>query len=101
MRQMRNLTGQINLLALSAANEAPLAGSKPVASDARKLADDFYKSISDWTTRSTILLRRNAALKLSENSAQVDDSTLFQAETNIDQTLSHLSLALTHYRDDV
>jgi hypothetical protein len=31
----------------------------------------------------------------------VDDSTLLQAETNINQTLSLLSLAVTHYRSDV
>jgi len=31
----------------------------------------------------------------------VDDATLSQAETNINQTLSLLSLALTHYRSDV
>jgi hypothetical protein len=31
----------------------------------------------------------------------IDDSTLIQAETNINQMLSLLSLALTHYRDDV
>ena len=31
----------------------------------------------------------------------VDDATLSQAEANINQTLSLLSLALTHYRDDV
>jgi DNA repair exonuclease SbcCD ATPase subunit len=31
----------------------------------------------------------------------VDDASLLQAETNINQTLSLLSLALTHYRSDV
>ncbi len=31
----------------------------------------------------------------------VDDAILSQAEANIDQTLSLLSIALTHYRDDV
>ena len=33
--------------------------------------------------------------------AVVDDAALFQAETNINQTLSLLGQALTHYRDDV
>lgn len=36
-----------------------------------------------------------------EQHSVVDDSALLQAETNINQTLSHLSAALTHYRDDV
>jgi len=42
-------------------------------------------------------LKRN---RQAENNV-VDDSTLLQAETNINQTLSLLSLALTHYRSDV
>ncbi|MFZ2403841.1 MAG: methyl-accepting chemotaxis protein [Methylobacter sp.] len=96
-----NLTGQINLLALSATNETPLAG-EPVAGNARKLADDSLQIDQRLDNKvNDIIAAINAALTLSESSAQVDDSTLFQAETNIDQTLSHLSLALTHYRDDV
>ncbi|MDO9046159.1 MAG: methyl-accepting chemotaxis protein [Methylobacter sp.] len=104
--EMRNLTGRINRLALSAANEASLAGEQGrgfavVASDARKLADDSSQIDQQLGNKvNDIIAAINAALKISENSAQVDDSTLFQAEANIDQTLSHLSLALTHYRDD-
>jgi methyl-accepting chemotaxis protein len=103
---LRNLTGRINLLALSAANEASLAGEQGqgfavVASDARKLADDFLQIDQRLGTEAgDAIAAVTAALKISENSVQVDDSTLLQAETNIDQTLSHLSLALAHYRDD-
>jgi len=100
--EIRNLTGRINRLALSAANEASLAGGfEVVESDARKLADEFLhidqrlgSQVNDTIAAVT------AALKIAENAAQVDDSTLFQAEANIEQTLSHLSLALAHYRDN-
>lgn len=101
--EVRNLTGQINRLALSAANEASLAGEqgRGFASDARKLADDFLQIDQRLDTEvDDIVAAVAAALKISENSVQVDDLTLFQAEANIDQTLSHLSLALAHYRDD-
>jgi len=104
--EIRSLTGRINQLALSAANEASLAGEQGrgfavVANDARKLADDFLQIDRrlDSQVNDTIAAV-TAALKIAENSAQVDDSTLFQAEANIDQTLSHLSLALAHYRDN-
>lgn len=101
--EVRNLTGQINRLALSAANEASLTGEqgRGFASDARKLADDFLQIDQRLDTEvDDIVAAVAAALKISENSVQVDDLTLFQAEANIDQTLSHLSLALAHYRDD-
>jgi len=100
--EIHNLTGRINRLALSATNEASLAdGFEVVENDARKLADDFLhidqrlgSQVNDTIAAVT------AALKIAENSAQVDDSTLFQAEANIEQALSHLSLALAHYRDN-
>jgi len=104
--EIAGLTGRINRLALSAANEAALAGEQGqgfavVANDARKLADDFLhigqrlgNEINETVAAVT------AMLKISEKSAQVDESTLFQAEANIEQTLSHLSQALAHYRDD-
>lgn len=105
--EVRNLTGRINQLALSAANEASLAGEQGqgfavVASDARKLADDCLQIDQRLDNEvGDIIVAITVALKISEKSMQVDDSALLQAETNIDQTLSHLSLALAHYRDDV
>jgi len=104
--EIAGLTGRINRLAINAANEAALAGEQGqgfavVASDARQLADDFLNieqrlgnEINETVAAVT------ATLKMSEHSAQVDESSLFQAEANIEHTLSHLSQALAHYRDD-
>jgi len=104
--ELRGLSGQINRLALSAENEAALAGEQGrgfavVAGDAHKLADDLLKidrrlhnEVDDMIAVVT------STLKISENSVQVDDSVLSQAETNIDRILSHLSQVLTYYRDD-
>ncbi len=105
--EVRDLTGHINLLALNAANQASLAGEQGqdfalLGRDARKLADDsalIDQRLQDKVN--AIIASVNAALNISANSIQVDDSTLFQAEANINQTLSHLGLALAHYRDDV
>lgn len=102
-----NLARQINLLALSAANEASLAGEQGqgfsvVVKEARKLADDSLQIDRQLGNKvNDIVAVVNAALTISEGSIQVDDSTLLQVEANINQVLSHLSLALTHYRSDV
>ncbi|WP_027150230.1 methyl-accepting chemotaxis protein [Methylobacter tundripaludum] len=100
--EIHNLTERIDRLALSAANEASLAGGfEVVESDARKLADDFLHIDQRLGNRvNDMIAAVTAALKIAENAAQVDDSTLFQAEANIEQALSHLSLALAHYRDN-
>jgi len=104
--ELRGLIGQINRLALSAENEAALAGEQGrgfavVAGDAHKLADDLLKidqRLNNEVDDMIAVVR--ATVKISENSVQVDDSVLSQAETNIDRILSHLSQVLTHYRDD-
>ncbi len=105
--EIRKLTGKINQLALDTANGASLAGEHgqglaAVADEARKLADESLQidQLLDDKVNG-IIVAVNAALTISESSEQVDDSTLLQAETNISQTLSLLSLALTHYHDDV
>ncbi|WP_333875273.1 methyl-accepting chemotaxis protein [Methylobacter sp.] len=105
--EVNSLTAQINLLALSAANEASLAGEQGqgftvVAGNARRLADGASKTSKQLIGKvNDIVAAVNDALKTSENSVQVDDSTLFQAEANINQTLSLLSRTLIHYRGDV
>ena len=105
--EVHELTGQINLLALGAANEASLAGEQEqgfavVAGSARKLADDALQTGQRLSTKvNDITVSVNTVLKISTSSIQIDDSTLLQAEANINQTLSHLGLALAHYRDDV
>ncbi len=105
--EVGDLTGRIDLLALNAANEASLAGEQgqgfaAVAKDARKLADDSLHIDRRLGSKVNVIIASvNAALNISANSIQVDDSTLSQAEANINQTLSHLGLALAHYRDDV
>ncbi len=105
--EVRNLTGQINSLALRAANAASLAGEQGqsftvIVDDMRKLADDSLHIDQRLdNTVTDIIAAVTAALSLSESSTYIDDSTLFQAEVNINQALSHLSQALTHYRDDI
>lgn len=100
--EIGDLAGQLNLLALSAANQASgEQGFTAVADDARKLADDSLQIGQRLSGKvNDIIATANTALTLSESSVQVDDSTLSQAEANINQTLSHLTLALTHYRDN-
>ncbi|TAN66791.1 MAG: hypothetical protein EPN17_13130 [Methylobacter sp.] len=99
--EVHNLAGQINRLA----NEASSVGEQGfavVAGNARKLADDALQIDQRLTNNATdIIAAVNATVTVSESAGQVDDSTLFQAETNINQTLSQLRLALIHYRDDI
>ncbi|MCK9396361.1 MAG: methyl-accepting chemotaxis protein [Methylobacter sp.] len=101
--EVSGLTEQFNLLALGAASEASAEqGFAVVAGDARKLADDSVQIGERLRGKvNDISAAVNAALTISESSVQVGDSALFQAEANINQTLSYLSLALAHYRDDV
>jgi len=105
--EVRGLAEQINLLALSAANEASLAAggqqsSTLVADSAHKLADDASQIAKQLILKvDDVAAAVDAALNTSKKSLQVDDLTLHQAELNINQTLSLLSLTLTHYRDDV
>ncbi len=104
---VRNLSGQINQLALDSANEASLVGEKEqgfaiVADSARKLADESLHINQRLDNKvKDIITAVNAALKISASSVQINDTTLIQAEANINQTLSHLDLALTHYRHHV
>lgn len=99
--EVHHLTGQIKLLGLSAANEQG-QGVEVIAGSARNLTEDAVQidqRLSNKINDMTAVV--NAALNISESSVQVDDSTLFQAKANINQTLAHLNLALTYYRDDV
>ncbi len=102
--EVGELTAKIKLLALSAAQQTPLTEeqNQGFAADAGKLADDFLQIDRQLRGKVNDIAKEvNIIEKMSESSVQVDDSTLFQAEANINQTLSHLGLALTHYRDDV
>jgi len=101
--ELHRLSGQMNRLALSAEDEVYLAGEqgRGVASDARQLAADFLQIDQRLNSEvGDMIAAVTATLNISENSVQLNDSALSQAETNIDRILSHLSQVLTHYRDD-
>ncbi|MGR9012503.1 MAG: methyl-accepting chemotaxis protein [Gammaproteobacteria bacterium] len=107
VKEAHGLTGQISLLADNAANESSLAGEQGqgfaiTANSARQLADESLQIDQRLSNKvNEIIAAVNALLIISESSMQADDSILFQAEANINQTLSHLGLTLSHYRDDI
>jgi len=104
--ELGNLTGQMNQLALSAMDEAASGSEQSqsfafIADRAHQLSDDFLQLDKQLNREVDDLIAAvTAALTISEKAVQVDDSILLRAETNIDQTLSHLSQVLAHYRDD-
>ena len=102
---VRNLTGQINQLAHSVSDETPLTGDQGFAhlvADVRNVAGEAVQIDQRLTSQvNDMVAAANTALTLSEHAVQADDAFLFQAEANINRTLSHLDLALKHYREDV
>lgn len=103
---LRNLTGQINLLSGNVANEASLdvrhdQGVTVVDGHVRKLANQSFQIEQRLNNKTNELIAElSEAMTASENALQVGGLTLLLAETNFSQALSVLNGALTHYRDD-
>ncbi len=91
--QVTTLSDHLKQFALS-----PGVDSK-AATNLENKASHLEQQLNEKVKAMTIAVTN--LLASADQAARTDNELLSQAETNINQTLTHLGLALKHYRDDV